>query len=151
MRLRIRTVVLCSTLAVLARSREPKPAPKSPEGLASMLGNAVGGTVLRSDIAWEPSSGVLAELLHGRRILFLANHGGEGARDLYRARVRLTLDARPVSIASVRNLTTTPFGDEHMLVVFREYAALAIRSYGRIGQVTILDLMARPALAKRVR
>jgi hypothetical protein len=123
-----------------------------------MLGKSIGGTVVPTDIAWEPSPGVLAELFWGRRVLFLGRAGGpesraaSGAsaaentpRDLYRARVRVTLEGRPVTIEGVNNLTGTPLGDEQKLAIFGDKAAFATSSFGKIETITLLDLGGKPA------
>ena len=64
-----RSPILVAGLALVVRLLYPAPPPRTLEGLAAMLGQSMGGVVLPSDIAWEPSPGVLAELLWGRRVL----------------------------------------------------------------------------------
>ncbi len=145
--LRLRTVVLGSLAAFLVRAHEAPPEPKSAEGLASMLGRAAGGAVRTADIAWEPSPGGFAQLLGGRRVLFLSSHD-HGPRNLFRATVRLTMDGRPVAISDLHNLSSTPIGDEQELVALGHRAAFAIRAYGRVGQVTALDLREQGATSE---
>jgi hypothetical protein len=137
-----RAVAFAAVLALIGRFLLPAPPPRTLEGLAAMLGEAAGGAVLPGDIKWEPSPGILAEFLWGRRVLFLASGGG--VRDLYRARVRLTLEGRPVSVAGLRNLTATPLGDEQRLVIDGNHAAFATASYGKVESVTLLDLRGKP-------
>jgi hypothetical protein len=140
-------------LALVGRLLYPAPPPRTLEGLAAMLGHSMGGVVRPSDIAWEPSPGVLAEFMWGRRVLFLGRANGvevsraaSGAsaevapRDLYRARVRVTLEGRPVTIEGVHDLTMTPLGDEQSLVIRGDKAAYATASYGKIEAITLLDL-----------
>jgi hypothetical protein len=140
-----RAVAFAAVLALMGRFLLPAPPPRTLEGLAAMLGEAAGASVRPADIAWEPSPGILAEFLWGRRILFLGAAGG--ARDLFRARVRLTLEGRPVSVGGLRNLTATPFGDEQNLVIDGEHAAFATASYGKVESVTLLDLGGKTAPA----
>ena len=110
-----RAVAFVAAIAVIGRALMPGPPPRSIEGLAAMLGEAAGGAVLPGDIAWEPSPGILAEFLWGRRVLFLGRSDNTATRDLFRARVRLTLEGRPVAVAGLHNLTATPLGDEQKL------------------------------------
>jgi hypothetical protein len=134
---------LGAALAVGSRFIQPAPPPRTLDGLAALLGQATGGTVLPLDVAWEPSPGVLAEFFWGRRVLFLSSVGG-APRDLYRARVRVTLEGRPVTISSLHNLTATPLGDEQKLVIRDTRAAFATASYGAIESITLLDLGGKP-------
>lgn len=130
-------------LALGTRFTVPAPPPRTLEGLALLLGQATAGKVLPADVAWEPSPGVLAEFLWGRRVLFLSSVEG-APRDLYRGRVRVTMEGRPVSIAGVHNLTATPFGDEQKLVIRERRAAFATASSGAIEAITVLDLDGKP-------
>lgn len=92
------------------------------------------------DLRWEPSGGVLTDLFSGRFILFLGSATADGPRDVYRARVRLSPEGRPLGVAGIYNLTSTPLGDDHALVVSGERAAYATWSYGKEQGVTALDL-----------
>ncbi|HEX9295278.1 MAG TPA: hypothetical protein VF881_05570 [Polyangiaceae bacterium] len=138
-------LIFAATLALLGRFVLPAPPPRTIEGLAAMLGQAAAGTVLPSDIAWEPSPGVLAEFLWGRRVLFLARATEGAPRDLFRASVRVTLEGRPVTVGGIRNLTATPLGDERRLVISNERAAFATASYGKIESISLIDLGGKPA------
>lgn len=144
MKHRGRALCLCAALGLAFRLARPTPAERTLDGLAAMLGAAVSGTVSTDAIAWEPSPGVLSEIFSGRRVIFLATGAAGEPRDLYRARVRLTLEGRPVSVEDVHDLTSTPFGDERSLVISGERAAYATASFGKVQSITVLDLRASP-------
>jgi len=108
--------------------------------LASVLGRAAGGVVRTEDVRWEPSNGVAADLVIGRFALFLASEAEGGPRDLYRARVRVSPEGRVLSVGSAHNLTSTPLGDDHALVVRGSRAAYATFAFGQEQSVTALDL-----------
>jgi hypothetical protein len=104
-----------------------------------MLGTATHGVVEPKQIVWEPSRGVLSDLLGGRRVLF-AGAPEEGApRDIFRALVRLTPDGRPISIRQVRNITETPKGDDTGLLSNGRQAAFSTVAFGSIQSVTVLE------------
>ena len=63
-----------------------------------------------------------------------------GPRDVYRGRVRLTPEGHVLQIFGAKNLTGTPLGDDHALVVEGERAAFATYVYGQEQTVTWLDL-----------
>jgi len=126
--------------ALAARSGTPRPPQRSVEGLASLLGEAVTGVVKPDELIWEQSPGALEEVLLGRRVLFLAATHAGGARDLYRARVRVTLDGQPLSVSSVRNITDTPVGDDAALEARGQRATFATLAFGRIQGLSVLDL-----------
>jgi hypothetical protein len=136
-------LALGTVLALASRFVLPAPPPRTLDGLAALLGQATGGIVQPGDVAWEPSPGVLAEFVWGRRVLFLSSAGG-APRDLFRARVRVTLEGRPVAISGLRNLTATPLGDEQKLVIHDTRAAFATATYGAIEAITLLDLAGKP-------
>jgi hypothetical protein len=108
--------------------------------LASLLGEATNAVVEPNDLRWEPSHGVAADLLVGRFVLFLGSATKGAPRDVYRARVRLSPEGRPLGVAATYNLTSTPLGDDHALVVSGERAAYATWSYGKEQAITALDL-----------
>ena len=118
----------------------PAPPPKSLDGVASMLGHASRCTVDPGELAWEPGRGVLAEAFLGRSILFLGRATGSATRDVYRARVRLSAEGKPVDVRGLRNLTETPLGDDSGLQVRGATAAFATTAFGRVQGVTALDL-----------
>lgn len=108
--------------------------------LAALLGEATGSQVRPDDLRWEPSGGVVHDLVVGRFVLFLGSATADGPRDVYRARVRLSPEGRALDVASTFNLTSTPLGDDHALVVRGERAAFATWAYGKEQSVTALDL-----------
>jgi hypothetical protein len=105
-----------------------------------MLGSDVGQVVSPADVRWEPSRGAAADLVFGRRVLFLASEHPGGPRDVWRAAVRVTPDGRVLDVAHAHNLTATPLGDDHSLVVRGEWAAFATLAYGQQQSVSLLDL-----------
>lgn len=83
---------------------------------------------------------MISDLLVGRWVLFLARSAGEENRDVWRCRARVTPDGSVVDIGEARNLTNTPLGDDHALVVHGWHAAFATRVYGQEQSVTVLSL-----------
>src|SRR4051812_4371329 len=79
--------------------------PEDAGELALELGRASGGVVRPVDVRWEPSEGMLADLVVGRFALFLASASPGGPRDVYRARVRLSPEGHPLAVSGLRNLT----------------------------------------------
>lgn len=116
------------------------PVPSNASELAAFLGTASQGVVRAEDVRWEPSGGVLSDLVLGRFVLFLSSETPNGPRDLQRARVRLSPEGRPLAFASPCNLTATPLGDDHALVVRGSHAAYATFAFGQEQSVTALDL-----------
>jgi hypothetical protein len=116
------------------------PVPADATELAAALGRASGGVVRTEDMRWEPSGGILSDLVLGRFVMFLASDAENGPRDLHRARVRLSPEGRVLALASPRNLTSTPLGDDHALVVRGSRAAYATFAFGQEQSVTALDL-----------
>ena len=116
-------------------------APASDIGsLATALGAATAAVARPEDVRWEPSRGALEDYILGRFAIFLASGSAGGPRDVYRARVRLSPEGHPVAVADVHNLTATPLGDDHALVVSGTRAAFATLAYGQEQSVTALDL-----------
>lgn len=111
-----------------------------PRELARLLSEASGGVVRAEDLRWEPSRGLVADFVRGRFVLFLGSQTADGPRDVYRARVRLSPEGRPLAVTGVYNLTSTPLGDDHALVVQGDRAAYATWSFGKEQGVTALDL-----------
>lgn len=128
---------LLGALVSVATGRAPA---SSPEELAQMLGEAAELDVRVEDVRWEPSAGALDDAVFGRRALFLGATTRGAARDVLRARVRVTPEGRPFQVASVANLTQTPLGDDHALVVSGARAAFATRAFGQVQSVTVLAL-----------
>src|SRR5687767_12677423 len=89
----------------------PPPA-ASLSGLEDLLERAAAVHTAPADLAWEPRRGLVAELVLGRGVLFLGAARAGGARDLYRAWVRLTPGGQPLSVSRVVRLTDTPLADE---------------------------------------
>ena len=123
----------------------PPPRAATVEGLAEALGASAGGVVFPAELAWEPSRGEVHDLLVGRSLLFLAALAPGQPRDLYRARVRLTPDGRPLSVQALRNLTSSPQGDETGLDVVGHLAVFATTAYHRVQAVSVLRLDGVPA------
>ncbi|MDP9002476.1 MAG: hypothetical protein M3O46_20490, partial [Myxococcota bacterium] len=122
------------------------PASHDVDALARALGrSANGGLVLATDVHWEPSGGAVSDAVLGRRVLFVARGQGDDARDVWRARVRLSLDGAALYVLDAHNLTNTPLGDDHDLVVRGTHAAFATRAYGLEQSLTALDLMGEGA------
>ena len=131
---------LLAVCAAVSHGSTPKPPERSVAGMAKMLGLAISGVVKPEEMIWEQSPGVLEELLLGRRVLFLGASSAGAARDLYRARVRVTLDGQPLSVSTVRNVTDTPVGDDAALEARGEHATFATLAFGRIQGLSVLDL-----------
>jgi hypothetical protein len=121
-------------------ARAPSTPSPTVDGVASMLGESIQRVVASSDIRWEPSGGVLGDLLAGRRVVFLASDQVHGPRDVWRAAVRVTPDGRPLDVVEAHNLTDTPLGDDHLLVARGSRAAFATLAYGQEQSVSLLDL-----------
>jgi hypothetical protein len=139
LRARAAWAAVFAIVALFASCAAPAPPPRTAEGVAAMLGDAVGGEVRADDFVWEARGGFLADAFLGRQVLFLARKKG-GEADLYRARVRLTRAGRPVSLHMVRNLTRSALGDEHDLVAQGRHAAYVTRAFGAVQGITLLDL-----------
>jgi hypothetical protein len=119
--------------------------------LARLLAEASGTVVDARDVRWEPAGSALSDLVVGRFVLFLGSAEAGGPRDVYRAKVRLSPEGHALGASSVYNLTSTPLGDDHALVVSGEHAAYATWSYGKEQSVTALDLSGEGAQATATR
>lgn len=135
-----RALILGVGVAALAFSSVTGASAPGPAELARVLGQESASVVRPEDLRWEPSGGPVADLLVGRFVLFLGSVEADGPRDVYRARVRLSPEGRPLAIGTVYNLTSTPLGDDHALVVSGQRAAFATWSYGKEQSVSVLDL-----------
>jgi hypothetical protein len=134
-------LVLSATgVAVAVASVAPAAPERSIAGLSAGLGALARGSVAPSDIRWEPSGGALADYVWGRGVLFLAAAAPNAPRDVYRARARVTPEGDVLGAFAVTNLTETPLGDDHALVVDGEHAAFATFVYGQEQTVTWFDL-----------
>ncbi len=127
-------------LCVVVRCGSERPPERSLEGLAEMLGSASETVVQPTDVRWEPGQGFLSEVFLGRRVLFLGAKSAGQPRDVYRARVRVTLGGNPFGVSTIRNLTETPLGDDAGLEVRGSHAAFATVAFGKIQGITLLEL-----------
>jgi len=144
---------IAGLVAILALGRAclaGPPPPKTLDGLLGALGGVARVTIRQSDFVWEASEGVASDFSNGRRILFLGAERPGAPRDLFRARVRLSPEGRPLEVRDVVNLTQTPFGDEQSLVrdPTAERAAFATFAYGQLQGITALDLRGEGRAAK---
>lgn len=114
--------------------------PRDSAGVAVALGRVSSSVVREEDVRWEPSGGVIADLVLGRFVLFLASDVENGPRDLHRVRARVSPEGRILSFGASHNLTATPLGDDHALVVRGSHAAYATFAFGQEQSVTSLDL-----------
>lgn len=131
-----------SLVVTLARGAAPG---NDVASLAAALGESAHGVTKPEDVRWEPSLGVASDYVSGRFAVFLASERPGAPRDVFRARVRLSPEGHPIEITSARNLTATPLGDDHALVVRGEHAAFATNAYGQEQSVTALDLASEGA------
>ncbi len=148
--LRSRAAVLvgCATLAAACSASRPSAGGADLDRLAAALGRAAADSAGRveaavvsgEDVRWEPSGGAISDAVLGRRVLFLARSSGEDTRDVWRARVRVSPEGGALEVLDAHDLTNTPLGDDHALVVRGDHAAFATRAYGQEQSVTALDL-----------
>ena len=138
MRARAAALFGCAGLVVsLSRGSSPK---SDIGGLAQALGDEMHGTVRPEDIRWEPSRGPLEDWLFGRFVLFLSADKPGAPCDVVRARVRLSPEGHVIEIADAHDLTSTPLGDDHSLVLKGTHAAFATFAFGQEQSVTALYL-----------
>jgi hypothetical protein len=133
-------VAVAAALGLVSHCAAPRPPEKSLPGLAAALGRASGGVVDDHDIAWEDSPGFWTETFFGRHLLFLSREKQDAPRDLYRARVRVTLDGQIIEVRDARNLTDTPQGDDVGLEARGQRASFATLAYGKIQGISVLEL-----------
>jgi hypothetical protein len=76
----------------------------------------------------------------GRWVLFLARRDADDTRDVWRVRARTTAEGAVLAVGDAVDLTNTPLGDDHELVVLDDHAAFATRAYGQEQSVIALDL-----------
>jgi hypothetical protein len=138
--LRLRIFAVCSALGSAAALARGAPAPDDVLGVAAKLGAAARGVVAPPDVRWEQSGGVVSDVALGRWAVFLASDAPGGPRDVWRARIRVAPEGTPLSVVEAYNLTSTPLGDDHALVVRGERAAFATFAYGQEQSVSLLDL-----------
>jgi hypothetical protein len=140
LRARVRAASAAAALGLLVAFSRPSPPARTLAALADMLGRSVHGVVRPSDVSWEPGSGFLSEALLGRRVLFLAAAGPDAARDVYRARVRVSAEGQPIDVAALHDLTETPLADESGLDLRGNTAVFATTAFGRVQGITALEL-----------
>ncbi|HEV3191157.1 MAG TPA: hypothetical protein VGY54_11700, partial [Polyangiaceae bacterium] len=139
-------VMICALVTGAASALQSAAPRRDLPALAASLGRAAGGaSVAPADLRWEPSGGLLADLILGRRLLFLARGPGDETRDVWRARARVAPDGTVIEVDDLHDLTNTPLGDDHQLVANGTYAAFATRAYGQEQSVTLLDLAGEQA------
>lgn len=127
-----------------------RPPARDVTAVAAFLGAEVGTSaapvqVQPESVQWEPSRGVIGDLLWGRRVLFLGSQGG-GAADVYRAKARVAPDGSVLQVNQWRNLTNTPLGEETSLVVNQGAALFGTMAFGELQGVTVLQLKGSPDL-----
>ncbi|HEY1954181.1 MAG TPA: hypothetical protein VGH28_01175 [Polyangiaceae bacterium] len=137
---RWRPLAFVGACGLFAAALRGSPPDNDPSSLARAIGTATGGTVQPRDVRWEPSGGVLSDLVFGRFALALSSETPGGPRDVWRVRVRLTPEGHPLAVTGAHDLTQTPLGDDHALVVRGTRAAFATFAYGQEQSVTALDL-----------
>lgn len=140
LRARLPIALAVALVGLGARLAAPPPPLRSADAVARMLGAAVAGSVGADDFVWEERGGFFQDALLGRRVLFLAEPDARGSADLYRARVRLTRSGRPISLNAVRNLTSTPLGDDRALVARGRRVAFTTSAFGAVQGISLLDL-----------
>ena len=134
-------VGVCGFLAGTAYAIAPAAPGRDLGALSSALARGIGAaTVEPRDVRWEPSRGAAVDLFVGRWLFFLARGAGDDTRDVWCARARVAPDGSVLQIAELHDLTNTPLGDDHELVVRGAYAAFATRAYGQEQGVTLLLL-----------
>jgi hypothetical protein len=142
--LHARVALPCAALGGIAAASRGCAPGTDLEALAAALGRAAAvgpdGAVASADVRWEPSGGLVADSVRGRWALFLARSSGDDTRDVWRARVRVSPEGGVLDIVDAYDLTHTPFGDDHALVVSGRRGAYATRAYGQEQSVTALDL-----------
>ncbi len=137
---RVRLVVVIAACALVTRLLAGTPPDPTPQGVAKMLGTAIAGVVHPDEFVWEPSRGAVIDVLMGRDVLFLGIAEHEDLRDLFRARVRVSREGRPIEVQRVRNLTYTPLGDEGHLIARGRWVAFSSHALGAIQGLTVFDL-----------
>lgn len=136
-----RAALLIGVMGVSAfvAAQRPAPASHSRTGLAALLGAASHAQVDDAQLVWEPSRGVVLDLLSGRGLFFVARSDAAALRDVFHACVRVSPSGQPLAVAGVRNLTQTPLVDDTGLQGTGRYAAFASLSEGLVRSATLLD------------
>lgn len=110
-------------------------------GLAELLGRSANCET--GQVRWEPSGGVVLDLLFGRGVFFECK-AADSPRDIYRAAVRISPDGALLGGTSVWNLTGTSEADESGLGVSGALVAYTSSSSASLG-VTVLERRSMPA------
>ena len=133
--------LIAAVALVRACAAGPPPA-KTRDALVAALGEAAHVVIRPDDFVWERSGGVLSDFIEGRHILFLGAPQAGAPRDVYRARVHLSPEGRPLQITNVVDYTKTRDTDEQGLVRDDdgERVAFASYGYGQLQGITALDL-----------
>lgn len=140
LRLRAYALGFALVVAIVTRFSDFAPPPRTLDGLATLLGRTIHGTVQPGEIAWAESPGFLQETFYGRSLFFLGATESGRPRDLYRAWVRVSLDGKPISVSRVVNLTNTPLGDESGVDVVGNRAVIATTAFNRIQGITVFKI-----------
>ncbi|MEZ4229482.1 MAG: hypothetical protein R3B89_09970 [Polyangiaceae bacterium] len=130
---------LIALVAIVNHARGSGPPPRTLPGVAEMLGERAGAVVEPSDIHWEPSRGMLGDLVFGRPVLFLGAKQAGAPHDVYRAFVRVTREGQPIGVTRMRNITDTEVGDDVGLELQGNRAVFATVAFGQIQGVSVLD------------
>jgi hypothetical protein len=137
----VRALLVCAAVSAAACASRGSAPGTNLDALAAALGRAAGGAqVDAADIRWQSSGGAVLDATVGRWAIFLARAPNEDTRDVWRARVRTTPEGDVLDVGAAHDLTNTPLGDDHALVVRGDHAAFVTRAYGREQSVTLLDL-----------
>ncbi|HTM45001.1 MAG TPA: hypothetical protein VL137_08610 [Polyangiaceae bacterium] len=139
--LRSRLPLLLGALlvALLCALTRPVSSANNRDGLAALLARATGQWVDSTQLVWEPSDGVLMDLLLGRRLFFLAAGQRGGPNDVYQASVRLAPSGQPLGARLIRNITQTPLGDEGNLHGAGRFVVFTTTAYDVVQALSVLD------------
>lgn len=137
------TIAACAGVAALLRACSLTVADDATlDGLSRLLASRIGGEVQPDDVAWEPSRGSWVDATLGRRALFLGARDG-GLRDVYRARISVTAEGKPVRVLDVVNLTNTERADERGLASVQSHAVYTTVVDDEVATMTSLELAGR--------
>jgi hypothetical protein len=119
------------------------------EGVSTALEDHTALSV--SAFHWEPSRGLVQDLILGRPILFEAratedgsNSEGTSNRDIYRSFVRLSPEGKILDVTGAINLTRTRHSDERGLTGTGQVAMFWTETRSGAPSVSALDLRGEP-------